>query len=154
MSNTLDGICILEDDRDEISMFNSCLGEVGVANDDYVIVRSAPLLRSYLERGQRAKLYLLDDKVPGEGPRSLDRRFIENYNVLMDAYPVEERDSVVVVYTGSDPTDEIRAFCAERGIEVIPKDKLLNVFGDENILQGLVEKYVQPRSEPLIDPQP
>lgn len=83
-----------------------------------VLVRSFKELQQFLDRGDRARLYFLDDIVPmfTEDQSSLTRRFRQSYNELRFYEP-----GARVFYTGSNARAEEQGFCRDQGIEIVKK---------------------------------
>ncbi len=116
---------ILEDDEEMICFIERLYLPQGTDCD---FVKSREQFKDWLDQGNQAKLYLLDNQVPLNEENNEPYPFFDpNYDTLVKKHPKAK-----VFYTGSSRPYELFEFCEERNIGII----------DYNEIPRLVEEHL------------
>ncbi|MBS1266342.1 MAG: hypothetical protein MAG795_00309 [Candidatus Woesearchaeota archaeon] len=119
-------ILFLEDNKDQIRYLNSILPRY-LEKNQYLILENSQELEEWLAEGNKAKMYILDDKVPHKPDALPGYLFTVHYDLISETHPDAQ-----VFYAGSSPRISIYDFCEENGICMITGDE-----GLETVLSRL-----------------
>ena len=114
-------VCFLEDNADYKIFFRSLIPKY-IA---YVILKDGRDLQEYLNRGDDARLYFLDDHVQDKEGK-VDFHFIKHCSQLL-----EERPCARILYIGSTPGKKEREYCSENSVEIVEREEFLGVIKRE-----------------------
>lgn len=82
-------------------------------------VETSEELKEFLEQERRAKLYFLDDQVPGKKGGAPDYKFMYHSRLVLEKMP-----EGIIFYIGSTSDARTKSYCLEKGIEIIERRKI------------------------------
>ncbi len=112
MDSSLTDLLILEDD----GLWHSIIDLLLPSQLSYSFVSDGKAFEQFLASGSRARLYTLDDYVPGVSSSAVKPRFVEHY-ALLQGFDAEAD----VWYHGSSPSDATLRFCSWHEIPVVER---------------------------------